>query len=131
MDTSLINAQGNSAQTAYARPYPVPVGQTVATDLAPSQTVTAASDSQQTSDDLTRPTASTTPPSSGPTASGEVLIDPATREVIYRVVDVRSGQVVGQVPDKALLGMRVYAHEISQGNSPEAAATKTELDLQA
>jgi len=42
-------------------------------------------------------------------------IDPKTREVIYRLVDARTQQVIQQVPDEALLASRAYANAIQNG----------------
>jgi len=47
----------------------------------------------------------------------QVLVDPATHDVIYRTVDERSRQVVRQVPDQALLRMRAYARALAEGTS--------------
>ena len=58
-----------------------------------------------------------------PATTHEVVIDPQTREVIYRVVDVRSRQVVRQVPDEALLlRTRAYAQAIANGDNPDEGA---------
>src|ERR1700742_929253 len=70
----------------------------VATDLPAAKAVTAASATQTRNDAQTQSQATT----------HEVVIDPQTREVIYRVIDVRSRQVVRQVPDEALLRVRAY-----------------------
>ncbi len=96
-----------------------PVAQTVATDLSPAKTVTAAAPAQASGND---------------TASSElyqrtVLLDPATQDLIFRVVDVRSRQVVRQVPDEALLRMRAYAHALADGKSMAAAFTAANLEI--
>lgn len=59
----------------------------------------------------------------------DVIIDPASREVIYRVLDANSRQVLRQVPDQALLRMRAYTRALEKGESaPDALALQ---DLQA
>jgi uncharacterized FlaG/YvyC family protein len=59
----------------------------------------------------------------------EVIIDPQTREVIYRVIDVRSRQVVRQVPDEALLRVRAYAAALAKGTSPSKAQYQADLEV--
>ena len=59
----------------------------------------------------------------------EVIIDPQTREVIYRVIDVRSRQVVRQVPDEALLRIRAYARALASGDSPSKAQFQADLEV--
>jgi hypothetical protein len=55
------------------------------------------------------------------------VLDPATREVIYRVIDVRSRQVVRQVPEEALLRMRAYARALAAGKSVNDALAQADL----
>jgi hypothetical protein len=64
-----------------------------------------------------------------PSTTHEVIIDPQSREVIYRVIDVRSRQVVRQVPDEALLRVRAYARAIASGDSPSKAETKADIEV--
>jgi uncharacterized FlaG/YvyC family protein len=120
----------------YARPASVPVQQAVTTDLDPSQAVTAASETATIRNDAlsaqdgVAPQTTQTPQ---PTLSGQdllaaqdadsqtILIDPATREVVQRVVDTRTQQVIRQVPDQALLRMRAYAMALQRGDSSNQA----------
>jgi uncharacterized FlaG/YvyC family protein len=104
-------------QAVHARPAPAPVEQAVATELAAAKTVTAANtaaaarNNNARQDDYQR---------------GFVL-DPASREVIYRVIDVRSRQVVRQIPEKALLRMRAYTRALAEGKSGNAALAQADL----
>ena len=59
----------------------------------------------------------------------EVIIDPQTREVIYRVIDVRSRAVVRQVPDEALLRIRAYAAALAKGDSPSKAQFQADIEV--
>jgi flagellar protein FlaG len=124
MDAGLtIRPTVNVAEAALVRPEPVPVRASVATTLAPSKSVTASAD-------VARPQ-----PHDPALASlqlqqqqqqlqqmqmrREVVIDAQTREVIFRVVDVRTGAVDHQVPDEALLRMRAYNRTLAQhGETP-------------
>ena len=121
MDTGVtIRPNANVAAQGYvsasvASPDPAT---TTATDLPAPKAVTASTATTETRNDTT------------PTTH-EVVIDPATREVIFRVIDVRSRQVVRQVPDEALLRMRAYAQAIAQGDTPVQALNQADLDVEA
>jgi hypothetical protein len=104
------------------RPPSAPVAQAVATDLSPAKSVTAAE---------------TALPARNDTASSPenenyqhtVVLDPATQDLIFRVVDVRSRQVVRQVPDEALLRMRAYARALAQGKGMTEALNAANLEI--
>src|SRR5262249_18432169 len=81
-----------------------PVAQGVATDLAPAKAVTAAE---------TALAAQNNP--SSDIYQRSVILDPTTQDLIFRVVDIRSRQVVRQIPDEALLRMRAYTKALAQG----------------
>ena len=99
-----ITPPGAVQQAFVSRPEPVAVAQAVATELPAAKAVTAVSPAA--------PALGLSDP-----YEYQVLVDPATHDVIYRTVDERSRQVVRQVPDQALLRMRAYARSL-------AAATK-------
>src|SRR5919197_2036273 len=94
MDSGLtIRPIPNVAETAYVRPEPAPVPAAVPTTLAPSNTVTAASGSGGAGvHDPARDAAAEKQ------TTRDIVIDAQTREVIYRVIDMRTGQVNRQVP---------------------------------
>jgi hypothetical protein len=100
-------------ETALLRSDPLPVRTAVATTLATSKSVTAATDSNRS-----------TGHDSGRNSllqqrmSREVVIDPQSRAVIFRVMDVRTGQVERQVPDAALLRLRAYNRTLVSGELP-------------
>jgi len=50
----------------------------------------------------------------------QVTIDPETREIVHQSIDARSGEVVAQYPDRALLGMRAYIDRISERHVDKA-----------
>jgi len=97
-----------------------PVAQAVATDLSPTKAVTAAE---------TALAARNQPYSSSESFQRDVILDPATRDVILRVVDVRSRQVVRQVPDQALLRMHAYARALAQGKGTTDALNAANLEI--
>jgi len=64
--------------------------------------------------------------SSNTGTSRDAIIDPQTREIVFRVLDARTRQVLQQVPDQALLRSRAYARAqaaqaVSEGGDPVAA----------
>jgi hypothetical protein len=109
-----------------------PTAGVVTQDYAPS---IAASTQSATTTDL--PAAKTVTPVTAvsparndtPATTHEVIIDPQTREVIYRVIDVRSRQVVRQVPDEALLRVRAYARALANGDSPNQAQNQADIEV--
>ena len=100
------------------RPAPAPVTQAVATDLAPANTVTAANTAQTAQNDA-----------SSDQYQHTVLLDPATQELIFRTIDVRSRQVLRQVPEEAVLRMQAYAHALAQGKSTNEALAQANLEI--
>lgn len=96
MDTGLtLKSVANLAQMSDPRPDPA-ARAAVATELARAKAVTAANraaTTQATDDSRVR----------------EIVLDPHSREVIYRVIDARTRRVVRQVPEEAMLRLRAYA----------------------
>jgi hypothetical protein len=86
----------------------------VATDLPASKAVTSSSATTPTRNDA-------------PTTTHETIIDPQTRELIYRVIDVQTRQVVRQVPDEALLRVRAYAQALANGDTPVQALNQADV----
>ena len=121
MDTGLtVRPTGAAAQQGYVRPEPAPAQQTVATELAPSQSVTASAASVAARNDGQKSVALQAQ------TTREIVLDPHSREVIYRVRDERSGRVVRQVPDEALLRLRAYQRAIADGAAPAEAFSDTQ-----
>lgn len=113
MDTAVTSKPPVSvAQAAYVRPDAQPVRQAVQTELAAPKAVSAATNAAQSNAPMSNEAAAKAQP-----FSREIMIDPQSREVIFRVIDVRSRQVVRQVPDQALLRMRAYTKAIDEGKS--------------
>jgi len=103
-----ITPPGAVQQAFASRPEPAPVAQAVATELPSAKVVTAMS--------AVAPALGLSDP-----YEYQVLVDPATHDVIYRTVDERSRQVVRQVPDQALLRMRAYARSLAEDTRPAEA----------
>jgi hypothetical protein len=115
-----ISSAAGGQQPVIVQPAPEPVLQAVPTELSGAKAVTASDTSGSTRNDT---------PNSQADYQHTALIDPATREVIYRVVDVRSGQIVSQIPEQAQLRLQAYARALANGKS--ASEAMSQADLQA
>ena len=113
-------APSAGAPTVVDRVLHAPVAQAVATDLSPAKAVTAAETAQPLRNDAAR---------SSELYQHTVVLDPATQDLIFRVIDVRSRQVVRQIPDEALLRMRAYARALSDGKGMTEALTAANLEI--
>jgi hypothetical protein len=112
MDTGLtLKPAASLAQSGDARPDPV-ARKAVATELAPAQTVTAASNATAT-------------PAIDDSRVRQIILDPHSREVIYRAVDVRARRVVRQVPEEAMRRLRAYTRAALDENDGENAFDTT------
>src|SRR5215813_3253681 len=80
----------------------------VATELPPSQSVSAADASARASNDSAAVRISI----SSPSVSNQVVIDRDARAVVYQVVDLKTSQVVKQFPEEAVLRRRAYFHTL-------------------
>ena len=85
----------------------------VATELPPSQSVSAADASARASTDSAAVRISISSPSiSSPSVSNQVVIDRDARAVVYQVIDLKTSQVVKQFPEEAVLRRRAYFHTL-------------------
>jgi hypothetical protein len=89
------------------------------TDLPPAQTVSPAAPSLQANQDLDN---------TGTDFVSRYVIDPQSREVIYRVIDTRNNQVVTQVPDEALLRQRAYSKAVADGAPSIVAQMQADIE---
>jgi flagellar protein FlaG len=119
MDTGLaVRPTTAATQPSIVRPEPAPVREAVATDLAPAQSVTAATGAEAPRHD---------PASAADSQVRKIVLDAHSREVIYQVLDADSGRVVRQVPDEALLRLRAYVRAVAQGQRP-AEANRADIE---
>jgi hypothetical protein len=95
------------------------LGHAAETDLGPAKSVTQVAPAAAARND-------TSPQSD--LLQHTVRLDPATQELIFRVVDTRTRQVVRQIPEEALLRMRAYAQALNQGKSTAAALNLANLE---
>jgi hypothetical protein len=102
----------------FARPAPAYLQAGAPTELPPAKAVNPAAAAP-----ASRPQGSSTD-----YTTHQITIDPQIREVIYRVIDTRTRQVVKQVPDEVLLRSRVYSKAIEDGRSLFAAQTQADFE---
>ncbi|NJL08053.1 MAG: hypothetical protein HC900_07145 [Methylacidiphilales bacterium] len=121
MDTGLtIKPASTTTQIGIGREDTLPMLKVGPTELAPSQTVTASGSSTGTQAQPGSPSRQGTEARLASAAAGtygfldgQVLLDPQSREVIFRMIDVRTRRVVEQVPDQAILRLRAYTNAIA------------------
>lgn len=82
----------------------------VATQLPASQTITAADASARVRNDPSGPT---------PGLSHQTLFDRDAAAMVYQLVDSRSGAVVRQFPDEAMLRRRAYLRAVDMLRNEE------------
>ena len=104
-----IRPVGSPAPSPVAAPSSHAAGQAVATDLPPSQTVTAANagsaarnDSQDAGVDLT---------------SHQAFFDRDAAAMVFQIVSAKTDEVVDQFPDDAALRRRAYFHTLDMTKS--------------
>jgi hypothetical protein len=113
-----IKPATNVLQTSVMQSAPAQVQHAVESDLSPAKSVTAAPNVAPQRNDA---------PRAEDLFRHDIIIDPQSREVIFRVIDVRSRQVVRQVPDEALLRLRAYARAVADGSSATEAEHQADL----
>lgn len=93
----------------------------VVTELAPPQTVTAVNGAATTSANTART------PVSDPSRMGDVILDPHSREVIYRSADAQSRRVVRQMPEIAARRLKAYTCLAKDRASPHDSQADIEV----
>lgn len=57
----------------------------------------------------------------------EVILDPRSREVVYRILDARSRQTLRRLPEEARLKLRAYARARDEGESTQDAPAHADM----
>lgn len=92
----------------------------VATELDAARSVTATNNSSATS---AHDAALIAPPRAD--TAQNVVLDPQSREVIFREISRQSGEVIDQIPGDAMLKMRAYFREVTSPGSDHKVLEKT------
>ena len=111
-----------------------PVVSVLSTHAQPTAAIAPAAPTELAASKTVGPTVSPEPARNEPrqpepvalSTTHDAIIDPQTREIVYRVLDARTRQVLHQVPDQALLRMQAYARAeaaraLAAGQDPVAA----------
>ena len=103
-----IKPVGAPVATPIVQPVSEAAQNAVATELPPSQSVTAVDAGARVNSDSSAVTISL----SAASVSNQVIIDRDAASVVYQVVDNRTSQVVKQFPEEAVLRRRAYFHTL-------------------
>jgi hypothetical protein len=115
----LVNVHGANAQ-------PAPdVARAAPSILPPDKTVRPLVNASASRNETRRQEEREPPPAKKLTH--DTIIDPETREVVYRVLDARTRQVMHQEPDQAVLRQQAYARvkiicALAAGKNPNGSA---------
>ena len=128
---SNIRPVASTAAVSPVRQETAPVQGAVRTDLPPTEAVSALADTEAARLDLSaaarraqeaKTKAETK--SQGDTIQRTLAEDRDTREMVFKATDTRTGQVVMQIPDEALLRLRAYV-AAQQARQDSATVEKT------
>ena len=128
---SNIRPLASTAAVSPVRQETAPVQGAVRTDLPPTEAVSALADTEAARLDLSaaarraqeaKTKAETK--SQGDTIQRTLAEDRDTREMVFKATDTRTGQVVMQIPDEALLRLRAYV-AAQQARRDSATVEKT------
>jgi len=111
-----IRPVGAPAGTPVIQPLSEAANSAVATELPPSQSVTAVDASVAVRNDAL---------AASDYVSHQAFIDQAAASIVYQVVDSRTQAVVAQYPDEAVLRRRAYFHtlDLTKGEPTRILAT--------
>jgi hypothetical protein len=114
-----VKPVGGISVTDYARPASAATPGTAAPDLPGPQTASPALDVSHK--------IPTEKISANSYITREITIDPQSREVIYRVIDTRTRQVLWQLPDAALMRTKAYAQTLSEASQSGHSKNQTDI----
>jgi hypothetical protein len=119
MDSSLIIKPPPAVAKSRALRDPVPVREAVATELVAAKTVASPGDSGGKEDGSPGDSAGKHADQHPDHAPQDVVVDPESRDVIYRERDIRAAE--REHPDQALLRQRAYHRHIpAETDAPPA-----------
>ncbi|KWV58424.1 hypothetical protein AS156_34615 [Bradyrhizobium macuxiense] len=99
----------------------------VATELPPSQSVTAPEPTVRVSIDANAANAQAS--TQAATFKNQIIIDRDASAVVYQVVDNRTNLVVRQYPEEAVLRRRAYFHTLDLGKDAPPRAHPTDREV--
>jgi hypothetical protein len=121
MDSGLtVRTTGSASQTSHA---PAPARQAVATDLASSQTVTAATGAANARNDSGQAHLS------DPSRMPSVILDAQSREIIDRGTSAPSRRVVRQMPEIAARRLKAYTRSAKHNSDSDALDGHADIEV--
>ncbi len=108
MDTTASVRATGPTTPIVARPEPAPMRQTARTELPSTEAVVASAQTADVRLDLSSIAQRSAETSRQAEVSRKLDLDDESKELVYRVSDQRTGQVLQQIPDEALLRLRAY-----------------------
>jgi flagellar protein FlaG len=100
------------------------VRQTARTELPADMTVTAAAPAENVKLDIS--TVGSAMRSIEDSVRRATVLDPQTRQMVFRATDQRTGRVIQQIPDDALLRLRAYVKSEAARQSQASEGLKVE-----
>ena len=113
MDSGLSIRPARSVARTGGTRRPGAVRATIVTDLATSETVTAAPDAVAVHNDTMRAAPA------APSDSAQVILDAHSREVIYRAVDMQSSRVALPTAEVVAKRLQAYARSAAETAHPK------------
>ena len=113
MDSGLSVRRTSGGAPSAARATATPSRSVATTELSAAQTVTAAGGAERADNDTAHA------PAPDPTRMGEVVLDPHSREVIYRAADIRARRVTRQMPEVAARRLQAYTRPAKLNIDPD------------
>ena len=122
-----IKPVGAPVAAPIASPASATAQKAVATELPPSQSVTAPEPTVRVSIDSNAANAQASTQTA--TFKNQIIIDRDASAVVYQVVDNRTNLVVRQYPEEAVLRRRAYFHtlDLSKDTPPRGHSTDREV----
>ncbi|WP_293863746.1 flagellar protein FlaG [uncultured Alsobacter sp.] len=121
MDIGPLNRPTQQPAPVVARPDPQPVREAVTTELSPAKTVTATAPTEAASVEISR-AARALQDSSTEEVRKQTTKDQDTNALVFRKTDTRTGEVVQQIPDEAILRLRAYIAAAQAKTKPDTPA---------
>jgi hypothetical protein len=118
MDIGPLNRPTQQPAPVVVRADPPPVREAVATDLSPAKTVTATAPTQAASVEISR-AARAMQDNSTDEVRKQTTRDQETNALVFRTTDTRTGEVVQQIPDEAILRLRAYIAAAQAKQKPD------------
>jgi uncharacterized FlaG/YvyC family protein len=126
MDTTASVRATGPTTPVVARPEPAPMRQTARTELPASETVVASAETADVRLDLSNIAQRSAEASRQAEVSRKLELDDDSKELVYRVSNERTGQVLQQIPDEALLRLRAYVQAQAARREQDGEAHKVE-----